>query len=87
MRWAERRAVMVEEIGATAHMALQQCVNATAKGYGRDAKDFATTLAILVDKAQLLSGDATSRHDVTDPRRRLAAMQDELAERRGRAAS
>ncbi|MGK2947778.1 MAG: transposase [Acidimicrobiales bacterium] len=60
-KWAERRLVMVHEIGAVAHMALAQAEAAVATGACKDAKDFATTMAILVDKAQLLSGEATSR--------------------------
>lgn len=62
-KWDERRIVMVHEIGAVAHMALAQAEEAVALGRGRDAKDFATTMAILVDKAQLLTGAATSRHE------------------------
>jgi hypothetical protein len=80
--WAERRGVMVEEIGAVAHMALAQTVAALELGKSRDAKDLATTMAILVDKAQLLSGGATSRSEHADPRAKLAHLKDELAERR-----
>jgi hypothetical protein len=39
-------------------------------------------MAILVDKAQLLSGGATSRSEHADPRQRLSHVKDELAERR-----
>lgn len=85
--WAERRGVMVEEIGAVAHMALAQTVAALELGKSRDAKDLATTMAILVDKAQLLSGGATSRSEHADPRARLAHLKDELAERRQRTAA
>lgn len=72
-RWAERRAIMVDEIGAVAHMALMRVEQFTAQRNpsGRDAKDFATTMAILVDKAQLLGGDATSRHENRELRNRL----------------
>lgn len=82
LHWAERRGVMVEEIGAVAHMALAQTVQALEEGKTRDAKDLATTMAILVDKAQLLSGGATSRSEHADPRARVAHLKDELAERR-----
>lgn len=82
LAWAERRGVMVEEIGAVAHMALAQTVAALELGKSRDAKDLATTMAILVDKAQLLSGGATSRSEHADPRARLSELKDELAERR-----
>ncbi len=72
-KWAERRAVMVDEIGAVAHMALARVEQSIAKENpsGRDAKDFATTMAILVDKAQLLGGDATTRHENRELRDRL----------------
>lgn len=82
LAWAERRGIMVEEIGAVAHKALAQTVAALELGKSRDAKDLATTMAILVDKAQLLSGGATSRSDHADPRTKLAHLRDELAERR-----
>lgn len=72
--WEERRSVMVHEIGAVAHMALAQTSNAVADGDMRVAKDAATTMAILVDKAQLLSGGATSRPDRAEERAR--ALQD-----------
>lgn len=83
LAWAERRGVMVEEIGAAAHMALAQTVAALEIGRGRDAKDLATTMAILVDKAQLLAGDPTVRqatfHEareevVADARRRALEL-------------
>lgn len=83
-QWAERRAVMIDEIGAVAHMALmraEQCITRENPS-GRDAKDFATTMAILIDKAQLLTGDATSRHEtvVTDQLdREIAALLAEPA--------
>lgn len=70
-RWAERRAIMVDEIGVVAHMALAQVEQAVAGGIGRDARDFATTMAILVDKAQLLAGDATERRESKVVRDRL----------------
>lgn len=67
MRWAERRAVMVEEMGHVAQEALAQTWEAIHAGNARDAKDLATTMAILIDKAELLSGGATSREKRVDP--------------------
>lgn len=67
MRWTERRAVMVEEMGAVAHEALAQAWAAMHAGNARDAKNLATTMAILIDKAELLSGGATSREERVDP--------------------
>lgn len=58
-RWEERRATMVHEIGDVAQMALDHARTALQSDKGRDAKDYATTMAILVDKAQLLSGGST----------------------------
>lgn len=73
-KWAERRLVMVDEIGTVAHMALAQVQEAVLTGKGRDAKDFATTMAILVDKAQLLGGDATQRQESRQLRDELLAQ-------------
>lgn len=70
-RWAERRALMVDEIGHVAHLALGKAESSVRAGKPRDAKDYATTLAILVDKAQLLGGDATTRHENRELRDRL----------------
>lgn len=60
-RWDERRSSMVDEIGEVAQMALDHTRQALTAGDGRTAKDAATTMAILVDKAQLLSGGVTGR--------------------------
>ncbi len=60
-RWEERRAAMQHEIGEVAAMALEATRVALAGADLRSAKDAATTMAILVDKAQLLSGGATGR--------------------------
>lgn len=75
-KWDERKLKMVHEIGSVAQMALAQAEAAVMDGKGRDAKDFATTMAILVDKAQLLSGAATQRTEVAD----RPAAEERLAE-------
>lgn len=68
LAWEKRRLEMADRIGHAAELALVQCENAIA-GDGerspsmRDAKDAATTMAILIDKAQLLTGAATSRQE------------------------
>jgi transposase-like protein len=64
-KWDERRQEMIHEIGAVAQMALARTEQAIATSRSREAKEFATTMAILVDKAQLLSGAATSRTETT----------------------
>lgn len=51
----------------------------------RDQQTIATTLAIAVDKVQVLTGQATERIEVTgDARTRALELADELAERRER---
>lgn len=63
-RWALVRAELVGEAGdcAKALLALiRDHVEELAPRNARDAKDLATAMAILVDKAQLLDGGATSR--------------------------
>src|SRR4051812_34910832 len=52
-RWALRRAEMVAEIGEAAQLALTKAKKALHDGQARPAQSFATTMAILIDKAQL----------------------------------
>lgn len=61
-KWEDRRADMVHQIGDTAQQALTRASQAIASGKPTDAKNYATTMAILVDKAQLLSGGHTARY-------------------------
>lgn len=69
--WAERRARMVDKIGRVAEKALDLADSCLAEGTTSKAKDAATTMAILVDKAQLLGGDATTRGENRQLRNRL----------------
>jgi transcriptional regulator with XRE-family HTH domain len=81
--WAQRRTALVDALGEAAAELLEKTRTAGA----RDAQAFMTAVAIGVDKAQLLSGGVTSRHEQLDAQRRrdrILAMQDELAERRAR---
>src|SRR4051794_35985930 len=55
-RWAQRRAEVVHELGAAAEEALAKARKALADNQARPAQAFATTMAILIDKAQLLDG-------------------------------
>lgn len=108
LRWAERRADLVDRMGAVAEAALERVeanlfeTERVRVGFDDDgdpefdvrytansAKGYATTMAILIDKAQLLSGDATARTEVGGKREDLVAKVaefDELAERRARVA-
>lgn len=71
MKWAERRQAMVDRIGTIAEKALTVVEDNLDLGTTSKAKDAATTMAILVDKAQLLGGDATTRHENRELRDRL----------------
>lgn len=81
--WAELRAVMVDEAGDVAQRLLRLIADHTgdlAPSSPRDAKDLATAMAILVDKAQLLSGDATSRPSMPWSKAEVVAEAAERAE-------
>lgn len=60
MRWQDRRSEMLDDIGFVADEALTQTAFFIAVGNPKNAKDAATCMAILIDKAQVLSGDASS---------------------------
>jgi hypothetical protein len=80
LAWAQRRSTLVDRFGEIAELLLDRI-----KADDSDPRGNATALGILVDKAQLLSGSATSRHEVLDAQRRrerVEQLQDELAERR-----
>jgi hypothetical protein len=84
-RWAIRRARMADELGEVAEMALVAIRDAIEAGTLSKGRDGAGILAILVDKASLLSGDATRRTEtVGSPAvvAQKAAELDQLAERR-----
>jgi transposase-like protein len=70
-QWAQRRVAMVHEMGRVAAKALRVAENNLDAGSANKAKDAATTMAILVDKAQLLGGDATARHESRELRNQL----------------
>jgi hypothetical protein len=63
MTWAERRDALVEGCITGAGEALAAVRAAMAEERYRDAKDVGIVYGILVDKLQLLSGHATSRHE------------------------
>lgn len=82
LKWAQRREALVDELGEVAAELLQKARTAAA---ARDAQAYATSVAILVDKAQLVSGGVTSRHEqlgLERQRQRVLSMTDELEERR-----
>lgn len=61
LKWAEYRGVMVDDIAGAALKALARVEAHIEADNDGKAKNYATTMAILVDKAQLLSGGATNR--------------------------
>lgn len=78
-KWAERRADLADRIGQVTDLALEQATGFLAAGRPREAKDAALTLAILVDKAQLLTGAATARTEHLAPDR-TPEQEQELAQ-------
>jgi hypothetical protein len=81
LAWAKRRGELTDRFGEVAATMLDKATG----GDSADAKNFMTAAAIAVDKAQLLSGGVTSRHEQLDAERRrerVEQLQDELAERR-----
>lgn len=95
--WEERRLALTHEIGEVAEMALERVrhiiedrcsvIRHTKDGEqyviaeGAEAKAYATTMAILVDKAQLLSGAATSRQEQHVHQANREAVIEEARER------
>ncbi len=60
--WDERKTTMAHRMGGVAELALDKARAELEDGTPSRAKDCATTMAILVDKAQLLTGGQTARH-------------------------
>lgn len=81
-KWAERRAIIAEKVGELADEALDAARGAIADGSSRDARDYASTMATAIDKAQLLTGGATERVGMEE---RFTEREDEIATARMRA--
>ena len=82
-KWANRRSTEADAAGITAARARQAIVDALTAKDDKMTRASAIAYGILIDKAQLLSGDATARiasgpsaHD------RAVGILDELAQRR-----
>jgi hypothetical protein len=86
MKWAQRRVVLADKLGQVSEQLAGAAQAAVAKGDGRNAQAFMTAAAIGVDKAELLTGRATSRSvtlsDASSRAAELAQVRDELKERR-----
>lgn len=78
--WHQRRAGLVDRFGDVAELLLGRIeTDDTA-----DARNLMTAAGIAVDKAQLLSGGVTSRHEQLDAQRRrerVEALQTEVEQR------
>lgn len=59
--WLQRRVELGNEMGVVAALALSEIPDRIARGDELAAQRLASTMSALVDKAQLLSGDATER--------------------------
>lgn len=85
--WAVRRAALVDEMGRAATKAVARLNERLDGDTTTGLRDLAVSAAVMIDKAQLLSGQATGRteaaHTVSDERKAKAvAVFDELAHRR-----
>lgn len=80
--WAERRAALADRIGEVADQATEQLAKLIATGHC-SAAELTRAIAVLVDRAQLLSGGATERTETTvTSHERISQITDELARRR-----
>jgi hypothetical protein len=84
LRWEERRLELAHRVGEQAEEALRRTAKEIKSGKAADAKNMATTLAILIDKAGLLTGSTTNRREYAsrEDLERRARELDELARRR-----
>jgi transposase-like protein len=64
MAWAARRAELADSIGGTAELAHTKAVDCLQRGDLHNARMAALVMATMVDKAQLLTGGATTRPDL-----------------------
>lgn len=76
MPWSQRASEMIPKLGAAASDAVEAAHDAVRAGRGRDARDLATAAGILIDKTQLLAGQATSRSESASL---VAHVRDEAA--------
>lgn len=86
--WAERRIALGERLGQIAAMAAEKVAERVEAGTTAGVRDLAGAMALFVDKAQLLTGSATARAEVSSPavaaeaKAKTADVLDELAAKR-----
>jgi transposase-like protein len=78
--WAERRAILADRIGEVADQATEQLAKLIASGEC-SASELTRAIAVLVDRAQLLSGGATERTETTVTRQQRIEEARQRAER------
>ncbi len=86
LSWAQRRAELTDETGAVAAAILDRI---KVSRRSSDARALSQAFSVLIDRAQLLDGGATSRVEVSDPEdlaARVRGLRDDLAARREKAA-
>ena len=83
--WAQRHGEIVEKMGGLVAVAVERVRAAFEEDRLRDARDGAVALGILCDKAELLSGRATTRSEswsvsmsATDIAARIRELEEEL---------
>lgn len=81
-KWSNRRSAEADAAGITAARARRAIVDAIEVTDDKMTRAAAIAYGVLIDKAQLLSGDATARVDGVDPKERATLILDELAARR-----
>jgi len=82
LSWAQRRAQLTDETGTVAAQMLERI---KVSKRSSDARALAQAFSVLIDRAQLLDGGATSRVEVADPEdlaARVRGLRDDLATRR-----
>lgn len=86
--WEIKRSKMADRLGDVAELLLDAIHAAAQEGMLSKARDGATALATVIDRAQLLSGSPTRRTETVGSREQLserAKHLDELAQRRQKA--
>lgn len=79
LEWAERQPAVVAGFAELAEVSVYLAIEHAREGRTTKAKDLATTAAISVDKAALLSGGPTERRELTERRDAMLASARENA--------
>jgi hypothetical protein len=69
--WAERRATLVDELGKAAAKAIDRVNERLEEDKTTGLRDLAVSAAVMIDKAQLLSGGSTARTETAVTREQM----------------